>query len=141
VAQILTLVLLGVTDSFLLWDKVEWRGGIIADPYLGPFIILLSIGLAVWIFAIIWDLRLKMWREQMTVLTERNPYAKEKMSAKEIAIYQEFWLPLLEKFGREDAKLKRSADSLRTWLSKEVEKDPALARDVKELMEHIEKSE
>ena len=53
----------------------------------------------IWGVAIVWDIRMKMWREQATVLIERNPYVKEKMSSKEVALISLFNLPLVEKLA------------------------------------------
>lgn len=139
VAQILTLALLGVTDSFLIWDKVEWRGGIIADPYGGPVIILLTIALLVWAFAITWDLRFKMWREQTSVLIEKNPYMKEKFAPKEIALYAMIWIPIMERLGKEDPVLARNAQLLKDWLKREIREDELTTKDLKDIMEYMGK--
>jgi len=137
VAQILTLVLLAVTDSKLLWDAVNWRGGIIADPYLGPLVIMIAIGLAVWAFAIFWDLRLRMWREQMNVTVERNPYAKERLTSKEVFMYSVFYMPVIESLAKNDPRMKEYADILAAWFKKETTEDPNLLRDMKEILGHI----
>ncbi len=137
VAQILTLVLLGVTDSILLWGKIQWRGGIISNPYVGPMIILLSIALVIWFFAIFWDLRLKMWREQTSVLIEKNPYMKERMAPKEIAIYAMTWIPVMEHLGKDDPVLKVYADELKDWLKREMKEDKLAPRDLEDILRHM----
>ncbi len=137
VAQILTLVLLGITDSLLLWKSVSWRGGIIENPYAGPLIIIIIIALAVWAFAIFWDLRLKMWRDQMNVIVERNPYSKERLSSKEVFMYALIYLPIFERLGKDDPKMADIAEVLRKWFKKETEEDPQLVKDVREIFRHI----
>jgi hypothetical protein len=137
VAQILTLFLLGVTDSFLLWDKIQWRGGIIADPYLGPTILLLSIALVIWVFSIFWDLRLKMWRHQMSVLVEKNPYMKERFSPKEIATYGLVWLPMLDHMAKSDPSIKEHAVAMRRWLKRELTEDALTTKEIDEIFEYI----
>ena len=137
VAQILTLVLLGITDSLLLWKSVAWRGGIIENPYAGPLIIMIIIAVSVWAFAIFWDLRLKMWRDQMNVIVERNPYSKERLSSKEVFLYTLIYLPLMEHLGKDDPKVKEIAEVLRKWFKKETADDQQLVKDVKEIFDHI----
>lgn len=133
VAQILTIVLLAFQVSLTLWGYVKWRNEWLANPISGVLTLMIVIFIAVWSFAIAWDLRFKMWREQMTVLTERNPYAREKMNAKEVALYRYYWLPLLETMSKQDPKLKENADFLRTWLDQAVKNDPILKADVEEI--------
>ena len=140
VAQVLTLVLLALNLSLQIFGLIKWReGSPLSTSYVGVPLILLFLAMAIWTCAIIWDLRLKMWRDQMTILTERNPYAKEKMAAKEIALYEVLWLPLLDKLGKDDPKTKQAADELRAWLKKIARDDPAIARDIKEIYEYIGK--
>jgi len=137
VSQILTLVLLGITDSLLLWKNTQWRGGVIANPYVGPVLILVTIGLVVWGFAIFWDLGLKMWREQSNVLVERNPYSKERLIAKEVFIYSLFYVPLFESLGKDDPKMAEIAQIFKKWLKKETDTDPVLLHDVREMFDYI----
>lgn len=137
VAQILTLVLLAVTDSKLLWDAVNWRGGIISDPYLGPLLIAMGIGLGLWAFAIFWDLRLRMWREQMNVTVERNPYAKERLTSKEVFLYSLFYLPVIERLAKDDPKMADIAKVLAKWVEKETKEYPELLKDVRDIFDHI----
>ena len=139
VSQILTLALLGITDSILLWGKMQWRGGMISNPYLGPAIILLSIGLVIWAFAIYWDLRLKMWREQTSVLVEKNPYLKEKMAPKEIAVYAMTWVPMLEHLGKSDPVLKGYANDLKDWLKRELKEEELTSKDLEDILRHMGK--
>lgn len=82
-----------------------------------------------------------MWREQMTVAVERNPYAKEKMSSKEIAIYALFWLPVLEKLGKDDPKLLEAASILREWLRQAAKEDAATLSDLRDILRFAGKSD
>jgi len=137
VAQILTLALLALNLSLQVWGYVKWRNEFLANPISGVLLILLLLALGIWTFAILWDIRFKMWREQQAVLIERNPYAKERMAAKEIALYEIIWMPLLERLARDDPKIAAAASDLREWLSKLAKDDPVLERDLKELYEYI----
>ena len=140
VAQVLTIALLAVNLSLQVYTFMDWReGSIFATPYTGATMILLILAALIWTFAIIWDMRLRMWREQATVLMERNPYVKEKMTAKEILIYGALWVPLMENLGKSDPKMKEAAETMREWLSRSMKSDEILARDVKDIMDHIGK--
>ena len=138
IAAILSLVMLAITDALLIYDKVSWREGIFETPYTGATVILLLIALAIWVISIIWDTRLKMWREQMTVLVEKNPFNKERMAPKEIVMYSLMWLPMLESIGRSDPKVRDAAVALREWVNKAAKEDPAIARDVGEILKFID---
>lgn len=139
VAQLLTLALLALTLSLQLYDFIRWRGALFETPYTGVPFILLVLAAIIWGFAVIWDIRFKMWREQQTVLVERNPYAKEKMAAKEVALYEIIWLPLMEKLGKDDPKLREASAQLKEWLDKQSREDPTVARDLEDIYKFIGK--
>ena len=131
VAQILTIALLALNLSLTVYPYLEWREGtVFAETYAGVTLILLLIAAGVWIFAMVWDIKLKMWREQQMVLVEKNPYAKEKMAAKEIVMYQLSWLPLMEKLGKDDPDIMAAAKSLRAWTERLAAEDPILRHDI-----------
>lgn len=133
----LTLALLALNLSLQLYGYIRWRGAFFATPYTGVLFILLVLAAVIWGFAIFWDKRMKMWREQMTVLMERNPYAKERMPSKEIVAYELIWLPLLDKLGKDDPQIEAAANGLRDWIKKLSDQDPELAKDVKEVYDFI----
>lgn len=138
VAQVMTIALLAINLSLQIYTFMEWReGSVFATPYTGATMIMLILAAIIWGFAIFWDMRLRMWREQATVLIERNPYAKEKMSSKEIMVYGIMWLPVLDNLGKTDAKAKKAADALRTWLKKAVADEPILAKDLQDVFKYI----
>jgi hypothetical protein len=138
VAAVLTLALLALNLALQIFALMKWReGSLLATSWIGVPSILLLLAMAIWTFAIFWDLRLKMWRDQATVLIERNPYAKEKMSSKEVALYGLIWLPILEKMGKDDPKIKEAADALKQWMKNATNEDSIATRDVRELGEHI----
>jgi len=139
VAQIITIVLLSFNLAVLIQPQMEWRGWIFEEKYAAVVFIMLVIFSFVWAFALIWDMRLRMWREQQTVLVERNPYAKEKMAAKEIAIYEMLWLPLLEKMGKDDPKLQQAAADLRSWMDMLHKDDPILTKDLEDIYKFMGK--
>jgi len=139
VAAVLTLALLSLNLALQMYNFMNWREGLFSSPYYAVPILLLIIVAIIWAFAIFWDLRMKMWREQMAVAMERNPYAKEKLYAKEIANYAFMWLPILDNLGKTDPEAKAHADSLRTWVDRALKDDAAAMAEWKELLEYIGK--
>lgn len=135
VAQILTLALLAINLSLQLWGFMKWRGAIMGS-YAGVLVILLVLAAIIWAFAIIWDIRLKMWREQISVLVQKNPYMKERMSPKEIAVYAMTWIPVLEHLSKTDPALKAHADGLKVWLQREVDEDRFTLEELKDIVRY-----
>jgi hypothetical protein len=137
IASVMTLALLALSEATVIWGFLKYRGGLFGSPYIMIPTLMLAFGGAIWAASILWDLRMKMWQYQANVGVERNPYAKERLGAKEIAQYSLIWIPVLERLGKEDKKLADAADVLKTWVSKEWHDDPALVREVTELFAHI----
>jgi hypothetical protein len=138
VAQILTIALLAVNLTLTVYSYMEWREGTwFGTPYIGGTLILLALAAGIWTFAIIWDIRLKMWREQMTVVAEKNPFAKEKMTPKEITMVHILWLPVLERLGKDDPKVKEYADALRYWARRSMTEDRIAQAEVRKILEYI----
>ena len=138
VAQILTIAMLAITLTLQVYGYMSWREGtFFATPYVGGAVILLVLAAVIWGFAFVWDMRLRMWREQAAVLIERNPYAKEKWYSKEILMYNLIMLPILEKLGEDDEKLRSYARTVRAWMDKSLEKDHATQRELAELLKYV----
>ena len=141
VAQLLVLTMMAITDALLVYDYTDGlqMGGepLISDRVLGVLFVLILIGGAIWTFAIIWDLRLKMWREQMTVLAEKNPFTKEKLTPKEVYIFGTLWLPLLERLGKDDPALRDSAEDLRRWITRSMKDDKVTNAEVDAVLDYI----
>jgi len=137
ISQIATLALLALNLALQIYNFMNWRGSIFSSPYTAvPFITLVLVA-CIWAFAIFWDMRMKMWREQMAVVMERNPYAKERMYSKELVVYSMLWLPLLENLGEKDPKLKESADHLRAWLKQSYVDDKSLKGEVDDILKYM----
>jgi hypothetical protein len=138
VSQPLTLTLMAINLSLTVFGLIKWReGSPLSVSWIGVPLILLLLAFVILSFALIWDLRLKMWRDQATVLVERNPYSKEKMSAKEIMLYGVLWLPILEDIGKRDPKAKLAADALREWIRKASKEEPVMEKDLDDVFEYI----
>jgi len=134
VAAILTIGMLAVTLATTMSKSLEWRGGLFENAWFTvPFLILI-IAVIIWSIAIFWDLRMKMWREQMAVSYERNPYAKEKMYSKEVMLNAITWLPVMDSLGKADPNIREAADALRAWLKKATEEDKSLQGELEDLL-------
>lgn len=137
VAALLTLLLMALNVSLLVWGYVKWRNPIVGNAIVGPLLILAILFGSIWAFAIIWDLRLKMWRDQMSVLVDKNPYMKEKFSPKEIAVYGMVWLPMLDHMAKSDPSIKEHADAMRKWLKRELTEDALTMKDIDDIFAYI----
>jgi len=137
ISQVMTLFLLALSEATVLWTLLKYRGGIFNNPYIMIPLLLAMFGSAIWLASIIWDLKLKMWRFQATVLVERNPYSKEKMAPKEIVLYSMTWLPIMDKLGENDPKIRMQAEAFRAWLRKASKMEPNLEADMKEILDFI----
>ena len=138
IAAVMTLVLMAINLSLQVYDYMSWRSGVFSSPYSGALIILITLGLIIWALSIVWDTKLRMWREQMIVLVEKNPYTKEKMSPKEIVQYKLLWLPLVRKIGESDPELREYGEKVQAWVDRVLRDDPSVVRDVEELTRYVE---
>lgn len=138
VAQPLTLVMLAITISLQVFGLIKWReDSLLSTSWIGVPMIALFLVLVIWTVAIFWDMRLRMWREQATVLVERNPYVKEKMSSKEVAMFLMVYLPLVERLAKDDPSMKPTADALRSWVKKALVQDANTAHDLDGILKYI----
>lgn len=137
IAAIMTLVLLAINLSLQMYEYMSWRSGVFSSPYSGALVILLLLAAMIWGIAIVWDIRLKMWREQMTVLAERNPYMMDKMSAKELLMFGLVWLPILERVSKDDPEAKRSVEIIKAWMRKVATEDPRTLIDAEHVLERM----
>ncbi len=137
IASIGTLVLLMLNLALQLFGFVKWRGEVLNNPYFTVPLIALILAAIVWGVAIVWDLRLKMWRDQATVLVERNPYTKERLSSKEVFLYGLVYIPVMERLAKDDPKIDEALKVIKEWFRKETGEDPQLVRDVKGIFAHV----
>jgi hypothetical protein len=114
---------------------------ILLMPYLGPYVtgvtrnafitFALLFGLVMGLvlaFGYAFDVVWKLWKQQVVVGTERNPYALEKLTAKEVVIWRMLHLPTLRALGKQ-----RQAAVMEGWLEASLSADPRLAADVEVL--------
>ena len=134
IGGILSLVLMAIADAVLITNAVVWRVG---NYYLTVVLLLILLGSIIFLFGWFWDRKAKMWREQMTVTVERNPYASLKFMPKEIIGYRTIYIPLMEFMAKTDAKnreiLLHNAEVYRAWIRDGLAQDPELRKKVDEM--------
>jgi len=99
--------------------------------FLGVFAFLISVGL-------IYDKYLKLWREQLDVAYERNPYTREKLMVKEILLWRHMFLPSLRAEAKDSPEVQHEIEFMERWIEKSVSMDRNIQRAVKEAERWIE---
>jgi len=137
--QINTMVLiigLSITLTFQLYPYVRWRfygWGISPNlDWLIILIIFLIIFACAVIVGLIYDVLLKLWIQHAVVMIERNPYAKEKIPAKQILNRKYFYIPLLKK-----SNLDAEVEFNEKWVERNMEDDPILRKDTERVIAWI----
>ena len=129
IAQISSIIMLALTLTLQVNSYIEWR---FSNTYQGIILVLLLLATVILSAGYAWDRKLRMWREQVQVSVERNPYTTTKMTPKELIGYETIWIPFLEMHGfkaqadayrkwiaheKKDPETKKNLDALRTWLN------------------------
>lgn len=123
VAAIFSMIMLALTLTLQVNLYIEWR---FSNSYIGIVLTLFVLATIILVAGYAWDKKLKMWREQVQVSVERNPYTTKKMTPKEIIGYETIWIDWLEDRGR-----KVEADAYRKWIAHEK-------RDLETLKNYLE---
>ena len=124
IAGLFTLVMLAINLSLQVNTYIEWR---FSNSYIGICLTLWAIATVIYIAGYTWDKKAQMWRQQVQVSVERNPYTTTKMTPKEILNLEMLWIDWLEERGR-----KAEADIYRRWIAHEKE-DPETYKNYKAL--------
>ena len=124
IAMMGSLILLVVNLGLTIYGYIEWR---IPNPYIGLPVLIVTLLAIIWTAAWYYDRRLKLWREQMMVAVDRNPYAQDRLSPKETIQMEWMWIPLVSKA---DPKI---AELLKTWMKTEMAKYPDVKAQVEEI--------
>ena len=90
--------------------------GTLASVFLAVFLLLYS-------FGVVYDKYLKLWREQLDVTLERNPYANEKLMIKEILMWRHMLLPTLRAAASPASKEEKEIEFMEKWIEKSVASD------------------
>lgn len=115
IAMVGSLILLVINLGLTIYGYIDWR---IRNPYIGVPAVVFALVTVIWIAAWAWDRRLRLWREQQSVIIERNPYASERLSPKELLMFEYVWIPGMQKADPEFAA------KCREWVSTEYRNNP-----------------
>lgn len=128
IAMVGSLILLVINLGLTVYGYIDWR---IRNPYIGIPAVVFLLVTVIWIAAWAWDRRFRLWREQQTVIIERNPYASERLSPKEIVNMEWIWIPAIQHADPE------TAEKLRQWVATEYRNNPALMNTVATLKRNV----
>jgi hypothetical protein len=136
VNSMIMIIGLSLTLTLQILPFVDWRFhriGFTAEyNWLIVLIIFLIIFSGAVIVGIIYDVILKLWIQQQTIVVERQPYAKEKLAAKALLNRKYFWIPMLKKAG-----LDNETEFSAKWVEHNMETDPILRKDVNRVIQWI----
>lgn len=106
-------------------------------------IIFVSIAAALFLFGLVYDKVFRLWREQTDVLVDRNPYTRERLTAKEILTWRHMFLPALQASSARNPDRPNNPDLvshiafMEDWIARSLD-DPRTRRAVEETQEWIE---
>ena len=83
-------------------------------------------------FGFVYDRYLRLWREQLDVSVEKNPYAREKLSPKEVMMWRHIFLPALRGTASPDAKTRAEIEFVERWVAKSLGADSNIREAVEE---------
>lgn len=146
---LLSLLIWGVLITFTSWTVLKdvWadflgRFGIsLSAPgavAAGLIVIFLSVFIILYAFGVVYDKYLKLWREQLDVSYERNPYTREKLMVKEILMWRHMFLPVLRVAAPRDPDARREIEFVEKWIEKTVAADAIIRKAVEDSERAIE---
>ena len=103
--------------------------GFVAITLIFLFLVVFS---GLFVFGIVYDKYLRLWREQLDVMVEKNPYAREKLSPKEILVWRYIYLPAMRLSGRDNLNTKSEIEFVEKWVAISIAADPNIRRAVEE---------
>lgn len=137
VGALVAIVLVCLNLTIPIYVLSGWRFVKLGIPkgldWLIIIIIFSIIFSIVLIFGYVYDRILKLWRHQMAVAIERNPYNKGRITPSEMLQWQYFLIPLLVKND-----LKAEAEFNLKWNERNMERDPELRKEVFRIMKWVQ---
>ena len=101
------------------------------------FLIFFLIYFTLFIFGLVYDKYLRLWREQLDVSVERNPYAREKLMVKEILQWRHMFLPAMRTLAARDEGVRRDIAFMENWIARTVSSDPHIKAALEETEQEI----
>ena len=85
---------------------------------VGIGLLFLTILSVILVFGFVYDRVLKLWREQMEVTYERNPFAADFLMVKERTVWAQYYLPLARAMYKvsPDPELKAAIERVEGWV-------------------------
>ncbi len=108
--------------------------GVVAGTLLLIFLLIYGVLFA---FGLVYDKYLRLWREQLDVSVERNPYAREKLMVKEILQWRHMFLPAMRALGARDEGVRRDVAFMESWIALTVASDPHIKRSLEDTEKEI----
>jgi len=108
--------------------------GVVAGTLL---LLFLGIYAVLYLFGVVYDKYLKLWREQLDVAVERNPYAREKLTAKEILQWRHMFLPTLRAAAPGDKGAEREIEFMDKWIALSLASDAVIRRSLEDAEREI----
>jgi len=111
---------------------VNW--GIVRDDQvgIGTFILFLLVLLAFLALGVVYDVSLKLWKEQTSVAYERNPYTQDRIFPKEVVVWR-MQIETLRQIARDKPEALRQIALMESWIEDQIRRDKALAAGVEKL--------
>ncbi len=104
-----------------LWVFVHDTLGISADrtTLVGLSLLFVFFSGLILLIGFVYDRVLKLWREQMDIAMERNPYAEDRLLRKEVMQWDQFYLPLARAVYRlsPDQELEDAITRVEDWVA------------------------
>jgi hypothetical protein len=140
---LLSLFLWGIVIAFTafpivspVWFPFLARFGI---PATAPGVVALTLILlffliygSVYAFGFVYDRYLRLWREQLDVAMEKNPYAREKLAPKEILMWRHIYLPTMKAVGRGSRDYEEDISFVERWIETSLAGDGSIRASVEE---------
>ncbi|TLZ55068.1 MAG: hypothetical protein E6K17_06540 [Methanobacteriota archaeon] len=137
---LLSLVLWGIvialTANPLLLPYLQHNLGVdpTAPGVVAGTLVLVFIGVfaLLFVFGVVYDKYLHLWRDQLDVTYDRNPYAREKLMVKEILVWRHMFLPAMQATASSDPKTRKEVAFMEKWIERSLAADPNIRRSVEE---------
>ena len=101
--------------------------GVVAASLLLVFLGVFGI---LFLFGIIYDKYLHLWRDQLDVAYDRNPYAREKLMVKEILMWRHMFLPAMR--TSPDPRTQKEIAFMERWIEKSLASDVNIRKSVED---------
>jgi len=100
--------------------------------FVGVFAIL-------FVFGVIYDKVLHLWRDQLDVTYDRNPYTREKLMVKEILMWRHMFLPAMR--TSTDPQTRKEIEFMEKWIEKSLAADANIKKSVNDAERWIDRGD